>query len=476
MGEERDAGERQSCGVLHPSAAPDVRHLDGEVLTPGDAGYDEARRVYNGRVDRKPGLILLCTSIADVVAAVRLAREAELPLAIRGGGHSAAGLGVCDGGVVADLRRMREIQVDAARRVARVGAGCVWGDVDAATAPAGLATTGCRISSVGVSGSTLGGGYGWLMRRHGLAVDNLVAVELVLADGSVTRADAEHQEDLFWAVRGGGGNVGIVTALEFQLHEMPNAVIGGMLFYEAHQAADVVATYRQVMASASDHLCAQCNILIAPPAPFVPERLRGDPIVAIPVCHLWPAQAERDLAPLRRLGPAVDRIRPMPYAKLQRLFDAAGTFGRCTFGRSGHLRGLSDDVFDVVLQHAFDITSPFSIAMISPLGGAVARVDEQATAFGFRQTAFDCAIDAVWDEPADSARHIGWVEGFWAAMRPFTAGVYVNELGDEGPDRVRQAYHPASYERLAAIKRRVDPENLFRMNHNIEMKPEVEPC
>ena len=453
--------------MLHRVAATDLRRLAAEVLTPGDVGYDEARQVYNGRVDRRPSVIALCASVHDVVSTVRLAREADLPLAIRGGGHSAAGLGVCDGGVVADLRRMREIQVDAARRVVRVGAGCVWGDVDAATVPGGLATTGCRISSVGVSGSTLGGGYGWLMRRHGLAVDNLLAADLVLADGTVTRADATHNDDLFWAVRGGGGNVGVVTALEFRLNEIPEAVVGGMVFYEASQAADVLAAYREVMAAASDDLCAQCNVLIAPPAPFVPERLRGAPIVAIPVCHLAPARAERDLAPLRKLGTSVDRIRPMPYTKLQRLFDAAGTFGRCAYGRSGHLRAFSDDVADVVLQHALDITSPFSIAMISPLGGAVARVDEEATAFGYRQTAFDCAIDAVWSDAADSARHIEWVDEFWASMRPLTDGVYVNELGNEGPERVRQAYHPASYERLAAIKRRVDPDNVFRMNHNI---------
>ena len=468
MGEERGARARQVCGVLPRDAGADVRRLAVDVLTPHDAGYDEARRVYNGRVDRRPSLIALCASEADVAATLRLARDAGLPLAIRGGGHSAAGLGVCEGGVVADLRRMNAISVDVARRVARVAAGATWGDVDAATASCGLATTGCRISSVGVGGSTLGGGYGWLMRRFGLAIDNLVAVELVLADGTVTRTDATHRQDLFWAVRGGGGNFGIATAFEFRLHAIPDAVIGGMLFYETRYAADVLETYRAVMSRASDDLCAQCNVLIAPPVPFVPESLRGRPIVAIPVCHLAPDCADRDLEPLLRLQPAVARIRPMPYTKLQRLFDAAGVFGRCTFGRSGHLHALSDEVLDVVLRHALDITSPFSIVMLSPLGGAVARIDDYATAFGHRQTAFDCAIDAVWVDPSESALHTGWVNRFWAAMRPLTDGVYVNELGDEGADRVREAYRPASYDRLAAIKRSVDPDNCFRNNHNIE--------
>jgi FAD/FMN-containing dehydrogenase len=222
------------------------------------------------------------------------------------------------------------------------------------------------------------------------------------------------------------------------------------------------------MRAASDDLSAQCNVLIAPPAPFVPDWLRGRTVVAIPVCHLDPARAERDLEPLRRLGPAVDRIKAMPYAKLQRMFDAAGVFGRCTFGRSGHLRELSDAVMNVTLRHALDITSPFSIAMISPLGGAVARVDDRATAFGHRRTAFDCAIGAVWTDPAEFDRHAGWVNRFWHDMRPLTDGVYVNELGDEGPGRVREAYLPSAHRRLSAIKRAVDPENFFRLNHNIE--------
>jgi FAD/FMN-containing dehydrogenase len=462
---------RQTRTVFHPPASTAVpRPLGATILAPVDAGYDDARRVYNGRVDKRPSLIVQCASVSDVVATVRLAREGEQPLAIRGGGHSAAGYGVCDGGIVADLRPMRGIRVDARGRIARVGAGCTWGDVDAATAPLGLATTGCRISSVGVAGSTLGGGYGWLMRRCGLAVDNLLAVDVVLADGTVARADPSSNEDLFWAVRGGGGNFGIVTALTFRLHEMPDSVIGGMLFYSSWQAGEVVAAYRELMATASDDLCAQCNVLIAPPVPFVPAEMRGKPVVAIPVCHLAPpAQAERELAPLRRLKPVVDRVRPMQYPKLQRLFDAAGVFGRLAFGRSGHLRSLSDEVMRVFMKHAMDITSPFSIAMISPLGGAVARIDEHATAFGSRQTSFDCAIDAVWVDPSETPRHVRWVENFWAEIRPFTSGVYVNELGDEGTERIRAAYHPLSYARLARIKRRVDPANLFRLNQNIQM-------
>jgi FAD/FMN-containing dehydrogenase len=372
---------------------------------------------------------------------------------------------------------MNDVQVEPDQRRVRVGGGCTWRDVDAATTPYDLATPGCRISSVGVGGSTLGGGYGWLMRRHGLAIDNLLAAELVLADGRAIRVDEFHHEDIFWALRGGGGNFGVVTALEFRLHALPDAVTAGMLFYPIHQAADVLAAYSERMATATDDLSAQCNFLIAPDASFVTESLRGQRVVAIPVCHLGSRdQAERDLAPLRALNPLLDRIRPMAYAKLQRLYDAAGVFGRQVFGRSGHLPALSSDVMNAFLDHAVDITSRFSIAMISPLGGAVARVDEHATAFGYRATAFDCAIDAVWTDAADSRRHVAWVDRFWSAVRPMTTGVYVNELGNEGPERIRAAYHPETYARLRTIKQRLDPDNVFRSNQNIEPHMEASRC
>ena len=445
------------------------RACRGEVLAPGDDGFDAARRVYNGAVDRRPALIVRCAGAADVAAAIRLARAHDLPLAVRGGGHSAAGFGVCEGGLVADLSAMKGVRVDPGRRTVQAQAGLTWGELDHETQAFGLATTGGRISSVGIAGLTLGGGYGWLMRRHGLAIDNLLAVDLVTADGDLLTASATENPDLFWGVRGGGGNFGAVTALTFRLHPAGPLVTGGMAFYPVERARELLAAYLDFMAAAPAELTALFNFLLLPPAPFVPPHLVGAPVVAIPVCHVGPpAAAERDLAPLRALRPLIDRIKPMPYTRLQRMFDAAGEFGHLTHGRSGHLCRLGGDAVETLVAHATRITSPYSIVMLSPLGGAIARVGEEETAFGFRGTAFDLAIQAVWSDRRHSPRHIRWVEEAWAAMRPFARGVYVNELGDEGEERVREAYSPPAYRRLAALKRRYDPENLFRLNQNID--------
>ncbi|HEX6903887.1 MAG TPA: FAD-binding oxidoreductase [Thermoanaerobaculia bacterium] len=442
----------------------------GEVLAPGDAPFDAARRVYNGAVDRRPAAIVRCAGVADVVAAVRLARAHGLPLAVRGGGHSAAGFGVCDGGLVADLSAMKGVRVDPGRRTAEAQAGLTWGELDHETQAFGLATTGGRISSIGIAGMTLGGGYGWLMRRHGLAVDNLLAADLVTADGGLLTASAAENADLFWGLRGGGGNFGVVTALTYRLHPVGPTVTGGMAFYAAERARELLYAWRDFAAASSEDLATQLNFLLLPPAPFVPPHLVGAPVVAVPVCHLGPPEAAaRDLAPLREWGPLIDRIRPLPYARLQRLYDAAGAFGHLTYGRSGHLPRLGDDAVEALAAvYATGLTSPCSIVMLSPLGGAVARVGEHSTAFSFRRTAFDLAVQAVWSDARESRRHIRWADAAWTLMRPFTRGVYVNELGDEGPERVREAYNPRTWRRLVELKRRYDPDNLFRLNHNID--------
>jgi len=439
------------------------------VLAAGDPGYDDARRVYNGRVDRRPELIVRCAGAADVLAALGVARDEGLPLAVRGGGHSAAGYGVCDGGLVIDLSPMKGVHVDPNRRTVQAQAGLTWGELDHETQAFGLATTGGRISSTGVAGVTLGGGYGWLMRKHGLAVDNLLSVDLVTADGCLVTASESERPELFWGVRGGGGNFGIVTRLAFRLHPVGPVVTGGMAFYPAERIGAVLRAYRGLLASAPDDLSALCNVLRIPPAPFVPPHLVGAVVAAIAVCHSGSLEdARRDLAPLRDLGePLVDRIRPMPYRTLQRMYDAAGVFGRHAYGRAGHLIGLNDDVIDTLATHAPHITSPFSVVMISAIGGAVARVGEHDTAFSRRHTAFDVAIDSVWDDPSESPLHVGWTDALWRELRPFTAGVYVNELGDEGMARVREAYSPETYRRLAALKTAYDPENVFRFNQNI---------
>lgn len=472
--------------VAHPAARVESAALAGaveaarkacrgEVLAPGDAGFAAARRVYNGGIDRRPALIVRCAGVADVRAAVNLARAHALPLAVRGGGHSAAGFGVCDGGLVVDLSPMKGVRVDPGHRTVQAQAGLTWGELDHETQAFGLASTGGRISSIGIAGMSLGGGYGWLMRKHGLAIDNLLSVDLVAADGSLLTASETENPDLFWGLRGGGGNFGIVTSLTYRLHPVGPVVTGGMAFYAIERARELLYVYRDFMAAATEQLATLCNFLLLPPAPFVPPHLVGLPVVAIPVCHLGsPDEAQRDLAPLRELGPLIDRIRPMSYLKLQCLFDAAGAFGRLTYGRSGHLSRLGDDAVEALVPYATRLTSPYSIVMLSPLGGAVARVGEQDTAFGFRDTAFDLAVDAVWSDPQHSRRHRQWVQETWAAMQPYAHGVYVNELGDEGPERVREAYCPATYTRLVGLKRRYDPENLFRLNQNIDPASAIE--
>jgi FAD/FMN-containing dehydrogenase len=442
----------------------------GRVLGPGDAGYDDARRVWNARIDRRPRLVLRCADAADVAHAVVTARRHGVPLSIRSSGHNVAGFAVCDGGLVLDLSYLKGLRVDPARRRVRAEPGVRWCELDRATQEHGLATTGGRISTTGVAGLTLGGGHGWLMRSCGLTVDNLRSVELVTADGRLLEASPTENAELFWGLRGGGGNFGVVTSFEFCLHRIGPTVTGGAVFYPVEEAGELLRVYRDFMASAPDELAALFNLLIAPAAPFVPPHLHGVPVAAIAVCHVGPVeQARRDLAPLRRAcRPLLDRVGEMPYTVLQRLFDAAGEFGRCVVGRSGYLVELGDDAIDVLVHRAEGISSPLSIVMISPLGGAVARVPAAETAYSHRNAAYSLAVDSVWTDPADSARHVRWTEKLWAAVAPFTSGVYVNELGDEGRGRVLEAYGPATYRRLVALKDEWDPANVFRLNQNIE--------
>jgi hypothetical protein len=460
-----------SALVVEPEVLRKLRSaVRGSVLVPDNEDYHSARRVYNGMIDRRPSLIIRCAGTSDVLTAIHLARDNACTLAVRGGGHSAAGFGVCNDGLMIDLSPMKEIHVDLVHQTVRAQAGVLWRELDHETQAFGLATTGARISTTGISGVTLGGGYGWLMRKFGLTIDNLLSVDVVTADGGFLVANANENADLFWGVRGGGGNFGIVTSFEYRLHAVGPMIMGGMAFYPIDRAREILYFYREFMNSASDELSTLLNFLITPPAPFIPQHLRGVPVVAIAVCHAGSIEeAERDVAPLRRIGPPlIDQIKPRPYKVLQRLFDAAGVFGYRTYGKSGHLLELSDDVIDTLLTYAPQITSPLSIVMISALGGAVARVGEHDTAFSHRSTRFDCAINSVWTDPVESERHIGWTRDFWRAMRPMTTGVYVNELGDEGDERVREAYNPETYERLVALKKLYDPENLFRLNQNIK--------
>ncbi|HKT03829.1 MAG TPA: FAD-binding oxidoreductase [Rugosimonospora sp.] len=452
------------------AAARDLAGLvRGAVLRPGDDGYDGARSLWNGRLDRRPMLIVRATSPLDVSAAVTYARRQDIELSVRSTGHNVTGWAVSDGGLTLDLSALRGVRIDPARRLATVEPGVLWGQFDSAAQAVGLATTGGRISTTGVAGLTLGGGYGWLMRSHGLAADNLARLDLVTADGVARTASATENPDLFWGVRGGGGNFGVATSLQFRLHPVGPRVTGGAAFYPAGQLRRVMRWYRDFMAQAPDELSAQCNVLRMPPAPFIDAELHGRLVVAIAVCHVGTADAaERDLDPMRALGPPLARgIRTMRYTSLQRLYDMAGRFGRCVYGRSGHLPALHDGAIEALAEYAPGIHSTGSIVMISPLGGAVARVGELDTAVSHRCAAFNCAVDAVWTEPREAPASIAWVERTWAALRPFQTGVYVNELGDEGPERIAEAYHPQAWQRLRALKRRYDPDNVFHLNQNV---------
>jgi FAD/FMN-containing dehydrogenase len=435
--------------------------VQGETLRPGDEGFDAARRVWNGMIDRQPALIVRCATRDDVVRAVGLARDKGLPLAVRGGGHNAAGLGVCDGGVVVDLRGMRGVRVDPGKRIARVQGGATWADLDEATAAHGLATTGGAVSSTGVAGLTLGGGIGWLMRSYGLAADNVISAEVVTADGRVVTASEKENPDLYWAIRGGGGNFGVVTEFEFRLHPV-TTVMGGMLVHPAERAPQVLRFVRDFAKTAPDQLTMFCAMLTSP---------EGVRIIAIIVCYNGPeSEGASVLRPLRAFGPPVaDMVGPVPYAQHQKMLDEGFPSGLQVYWRGEFLRELTDECIDTMVARFNAITSPLSAIVVEQMGGAVARVADDATPFSYRSAPFNVAIVGRWVDPSERETHVAWTRGTSEAIRAFTnGGVYVNYLGvDEGADRVRAAYASEKLARLAEVKRKFDPSNLFRVNQNI---------
>jgi hypothetical protein len=447
--------------------------LRGALLQPGEAGYDAARRVWNGSIDRKPALIARCTGPADVIAAVNFARANRLLVSVRGGGHNVTGNAVCDGGLMIDLSPMKGVRVDPPRRTVRAQAGVTWGELDHETQAFGLATTGGQISTTGIAGLTLGGGLGWLMRKCGLVVDNLLSVDVVTADGTFRTCSATEHADLFWGLRGGGGNLGLATAFEYRLHPIGPMVTGGLVLHPAARAGEALRFYRDYMTAASEDEMVVLAFQSAPPAPFVPPALHGAPVVGFALCHVGPpAAGQRAVERLRAFGPPlVDLLGPMPYTAVQRMMDDAMPFGRHVYLRSDHLTGLGDDVIATCVGQAAAVTSPLSVAVIVPLGGAVTRVGEHDTAFSHRSTPFDIDIFSIWTDPHESDRHLQWGRGFGAALQPFSRGVYVNEMGSEGEERIRAAYHPDNYARLVALKTQYDPTNFWRMNQNI--KPTV---
>jgi FAD/FMN-containing dehydrogenase len=444
--------------------------LRGDVIHPGHDAYDAARKIWNGAIDRHPALIIRCRGPADVLAAVRFARERELPVAVRGGGHGVAGTAVCDHGVVIDCSLMKGIRVDPVTGTARVEPGVLWGELDHETQAFGLATTGGIVTHTGIAGLTLGGGIGWLMRKYGLTCDNLLSADLVDADGQFLRASAEDNPELFWGLRGAGGNFGIVTSFEYRLHPVGPTVLAGPLYFEMEAAREVLRFYRDFIAVAPDELTTIVNLRQAPAVPFLPAHLHGRPVIAILACFTGPLdEGQRILRPLREFRPPVlDLIAPKPYLKHQSMFDPTVPHGWHYYWKSLELPPLSDAVIDCIVEHSTRITSPLSYSVIFHLGGAIARIGEDATAYSHRHASHNININAVW-QPGDpsAGTHIGWARQFFTALEPHQVGVYVNFLGDEGEERVRAAYGEEKYLRLAELKQRYDPTNFFHLNQNI---------
>ena len=441
--------------------------LRGPLIRPGDERYEPARKVYNAMIDRRPALIARCVDAADVIAAVRFAAERQLDLAVRGGGHSGAGLGTCDGGLVVDLSPMRGVTVDPASATARVAGGCVLGDVDHATHPFGLALPMGFISTTGVGGLALGGGIGYLTRRFGLTIDSLLGADLVLADGTFVHADQEHHPDLFWALRGGGGNFGVVTSFDFRLHPVSTVTAGPML-WEMDRATEIMAAYRDLMREAPEEVNGFFAFLVVPPAPPFPEHLWLRPMCGVVWCGADGAAAtERTLGRARELAPTLDGVQRMPLPVLQGAFDALYPPGLQWYWRADFVDELGDEAIRHHVEQAADLPTPLSTMHLYAIDGAAHRVGPEDTAFRFRGARFAEIIVGVDPDPGQAERIRSWTVRYWEALHPFSAGgAYVNFLMDEGEDRVRATYG-ASYPRLAAIKRRYDPGNLFHLNQNV---------
>lgn len=432
--------------------------LRGQVILPGDADYDDGRLVWNGMIDRRPTLIVRCARVTDASRAIRFARDQHLLLAVRGGGHNVTGAGTCDGGLVIDLSPMKAVQVDSERRTARVEPGATWKEFDEETQQYGLATTGGLISSTGVAGFTLGGGIGWLVRKHGLACDNLISAEVVAADGQLVRANAGENPDLYWGLRGGGGNFGVVTAFEFALHPVAT-VVGGVVAHPLPRAREVLHFYRHFIATAPDELTTLVNFATTP---------EGHQIIGIAACYAGPVeQGAEVMRPLKEFGPpAMDMMGPLPYTALQQANDLRAPAGLQNYWKAAFLQDLSDEAIDAMIEYATHVTSQLSMIHLHQLGGAMNRVAADATAFGHRDSEFVVNIIGMWQEPGDNEQHIDWARGLFAALQPYAHGAYINFLGDEGQERVRAAYGP-NYARLVALKNKYDPTNLFRLNQNI---------
>ena len=443
--------------------------LRGPLIAPSDPAYDEARRVYNGMIDRRPSLIARCADVADVISAVNFGREHGLALAVRGGGHNVTGFGTCDDGLVIDLSPMKGSRVDPKNRIARAQAGCTWGDLDHATHAFGLAAPGGVISTTGIAGLTLGGGVGHLTRKCGLSCDNVISADVVTADGEFVTASEKENKDLFWALRGGGGNFGVVTSFEFRLHPV-STVFAGPVFYSLDIATEAMRFYRDYMAKAPDEMNAFFAFLIVPPGEPFPEALHNKKVCGAVVCYAGPEDKWQDVTrPLREFGPPLmDGVGPMPFPALQGAFDALVPSGLQHYWKADFVTDLSDEIIAAHVKYGPDIPTVNSAMHIYPVSGAAHRVGKNDTAFSYRDANYTHVLAAMYPDPADTQKNVEWVRTYWDALHPYSAGgAYVNFMMDEGDDRIAASYRD-NYKRLVEIKRKYDPNNLFCMNQNIK--------
>ena len=444
------------------TAIPELERFRGRLVGDGDAGYDESRRVWNAMIDKRPSLIAHCTGAADVIAALGYARERGLQVAVRGGGHNVAGLSTCNDGIVLDLSPMKGIRVDPEAQIVRAQPGLRWVEFDHETQAFGLATTGGTVGDTGIAGLTLGGGFGWLAGKYGMTIDNVLSADIVTADGRLLTASADENQDLFWAIRGGSGNFGIVTSFEYALHSVGPVITGGGVFHPLHEAREVLRFYRDFIATLPDEVTCYAGLLASP----------HGPVVAIAAAHCGSLkEGERVLAPLKSFGsPVHDRVGPIPYVGQQSLLDALMPNGVHNYWKADYVEGLSDDVIDAAVESYERTPSPRSLMLFIPVNGAAGRVPADATAFPHRDNSIVAiGIYALWEDAAATDANVAWARDTWSAIQPYaTGGVYVNDLSeDEGDDRVRIAYG-SNYDRLARIKAAYDPDNVFRLNANVK--------
>jgi FAD/FMN-containing dehydrogenase len=444
--------------------------LRGELIGPNDSAYDTVRKVYNGMIDRRPRLIARCVDVADVIASVNFGRENQLLISIRGGGHNVTGFAVCDDGLVIDLSRMKGIHVDPTNRTLRVEGGCTWGDVDHATHAFGLAVPGGLISTTGVAGLTLGGGIGHLTRKYGLSCDSLISADVVLANGNMMTAYATQNSDLFWALRGGGGNFGVVTSFKFKLHPV-STVVAGPVFWSIDKARDALRFYRDYMAKAPDDLNAFFAFLIVPPGPPFPENLHNKTVCGVMICYTGsPDSAENAVAPFKDFGPPVfQMVGPIPFPAVQSMFDPLVPPGLQNYWKADFVNDLSDELIEGHVKYGPGVPTVNSAVHIYPVSGAVHALKKDDTAFSYREANYVHVLGAIYPNPADTPKNIEWVREYWSALHPYSAGgAYVNFMMDEGDERIAATYRD-NYKRLAEIKKKYDPGNLFHMNQNIKV-------